>query len=83
MSKASRIAATVEQMRASPAGIRFPDLMEVCEHYFGAYRQKGSHRIFTTGDVEQPLLTLQPRRKMAKPYQVRQVVKALTRKESR
>ena len=40
------IAKTLEQMHREPAGVRFADLMRVCEHHFGPARQSGSSDAF-------------------------------------
>ncbi len=56
----------------------FAELATVCEHYFGTARHKASsHRIFRTGLDEMPLVNIQAAGKMAKPYQCRQVAKAI------
>jgi hypothetical protein len=72
------IAKILEQMKASPAGVRFSDLRKVCEHYFGKPRQSGSsHCIFKTPWPGDPRVNIQDRKGKAKPYQVRQVLIAI------
>ena len=76
------IARIIEQMRASPANIRFSDLCNVCEAYFGMLRQKGgSHIIFKTPWPGDPRVNIQNDRGKAKAYQVRQVLLAIARLE--
>ena len=67
---------TLEQLRANPKNVRFNDL---CEHYFGAPRQTGSHLIFRMPWPGDPRVNIQDDGGMAKPYQVRQVLKAVDR----
>ena len=70
----------LDQMRKNPKGIRFADLSRVCEHYFGAPRQRGtSHRIYRMPWQGDPRVNIQNDKGMAKAYQVRQVLKAIER----
>jgi hypothetical protein len=72
--------AIVEKMRESPTGIRFSELCKVCDHSFGPARQRGSsHRVYKTPWTGDPRVNLQSDRGKAKPYQVRQVLRALAR----
>ena len=72
----------VAQMRSRPAGIRFADLCRVCGHYFGDPRQTGtSHRIYKTPWPGDPRVNIQDDRGKAKAYQVKQVLKAIERRE--
>jgi len=72
----------VTQMRNNPAGIRFADLCKVCDHYFGRPRQiSSSHRIYKTPWPSDSRVNIQNSRGQAKTYQVRQVLKAIERKE--
>lgn len=72
------IAQLVERMRREPAGVRFADLMRVCEHHFGPARQSGSsHAVFKTPWAGDPRVNIQSAKGKAKPYQVRQVLKAI------
>ena len=69
-------------MRRNPAGIRFRDLCQVCDAYFGIARQSNSsHRIYRTPWPGDPRVNIQNSRGMAKAYQVRQVLKAIQRLE--
>ncbi len=72
----------LQQMRASPVGLRFADLKKVCDHYFGKPRQAGSsHAVYKTpwpGDLR---VNIQNEKGRAKPYQVRQVLQAVEQLE--
>ena len=72
------------KMREEPKGIRFADLKKVCEAYFGSSRQSGtSHLIFKTPWPGDPRVNIQNAGGQAKPYQVRQVLKAIDKLENR
>lgn len=69
-----------EAMKSSTNNVRFLDLKKVCDHYFGSPRQKGSsHCVYKTSWVGDPRVNIQNDRGKAKPYQVRQVIKAVER----
>ncbi len=57
--------------------IRFQKLLNLCKNLFGKPRIRGSHHIFGTGLSEIPIINIQPEKKDAKAYQVRQVLKVL------
>jgi hypothetical protein len=61
--------------------ISFNDLLNLCRHYFGEPRIAGSHHIFKTPWQGDPRVNLQKDGKMAKPYQVIQVRKAIEKME--
>jgi hypothetical protein len=68
----------IEQMRTEPANVRFTDVCKVCESFLGPPRQRGtSHLIFSTPWVGDPRINIQRAGDKAKPYQVRQVLKAI------
>ncbi len=72
----------LRQMRSNTKGIRFAELSRVCEHFFGPARQsRTSHRVFRTPWAGDPRVNIQADKGMAKPYQVRQVLKAIKRME--
>jgi hypothetical protein len=72
------------RMRAEPANVRFADLRRVCESYFGPPRSKGgSHVVFKTPWPGDPRVNIQDDRGKAKAYQVRQVLQAIARLESK
>ena len=74
------ISSTIEELRANPKGVRFADLARICDYFFGEPRQQGtSHRVYRTPWQGDPRINLQNDKGMAKPYQVRQVIKALER----
>lgn len=62
---------------ANPKSVSFKDLLKIAEKYFGEYRVNGSHHIFKMPWAGDPRINLQMDGKMAKPYQVKQVVKAI------
>ena len=79
----TKIEDTIANMRRNPKGIRFRDLCEVCDSYFGKPRQKGSsHRIYKTPWQGDPRVNIQNHKGMAKAYQVRQVLRAIDRLEA-
>lgn len=61
-------------MRRNPAGVRFEDVVKVCERFFGAPRQSGSsHVVLEMPWPGDPRINLQRGKDgYAKPYQVRQ-----------
>lgn len=76
----ARIADILDRMRNNPKGIRFKDLCQVCDNYFGQARQQGSsHRIYRMPWKGDPRVNIQNDKGMAKAYQVRQVLKAIER----
>jgi predicted RNA binding protein YcfA (HicA-like mRNA interferase family) len=73
---------TLQQMRQAPNAVRFADLLTVCEHYFGEARIRGSHRFFKTPWRGEPFVNIQALKGgKAKPYQVRQVLDAISKME--
>ena len=66
---------------ANPANVFFADLLAICRKHFGKPRIRGSHHIFKTPWKGDPRINLQKEDKMAKPYQVRDVRKALDKLE--
>ena len=72
------ILCVVEDLRRNSKGIRFSDLVRICDHFFGEPRQRGtSHRVYRTPWPGDPRVNIQNDRGMAKAYQVRQVIRAL------
>lgn len=70
-------------MRRNLNGIRFADLCKVCDEYFGEPRQSGSsHRVYKTPWQGDPRVNIQKSKGKAKPYQVRQVLRAIERFEA-
>ncbi len=73
----------IASMENNPKGIKFSDLCKVCDHYFGEPRQiSGSHRFYRTLWEGEPYVNIQPKKGMGKPYQVKQVLAAIKKKES-
>ena len=71
------------KMKQNPKGIRFADLCQVCDHYFGPARQhRSSHRIYRMPWAGDPRVNIQNDKGMAKAYQVKQVLKAIERLEN-
>ncbi len=72
----------LSKIKCNPGNVRFSDLCKVCDHYFGESRQKGtSHRVYKTPWQGDPRVNIQNRKGSAKPYQVKQVLKAIERLE--
>ncbi len=61
---------------------KFSRLLSICEEMFGAYRVNGSHHIFKMPWQGDPRINLQKVGNMAKPYQVRQVIRCLRKKRT-
>ncbi|GAA4873984.1 toxin HicA [Serinicoccus chungangensis] len=77
------VAKILAQIRANPANIRYEDLAKVCEHYFGPPRTSGgSHAVYKTPWPGDPRVNIQNDHGKAKPYQVRQVLAAIDKKEA-
>jgi hypothetical protein len=71
------------RMRRNLKGIRFRDLCQVCDFFFGKAHQRGSsHRIYQTPWQGDPRVNIQNDNGMAKPYQVKQVLRAIERLEA-
>lgn len=78
-----KITDIVDDMKRNPKGIRFQDLCNVCDHYFGETRQTGSsHRVYKTPWQGDPRVNIQNDKGKAKAYQVKQVLKAIERLEA-
>ena len=72
----------LKSIRANPKNVSFSHLERICEHFFGKARQKGtSHRVYKTPWPGDPRVNIQNNKGKAKPYQVRQVLKAIERLE--
>jgi len=66
----------------SPTNVRFDDLVNLCRVYFGEPRIHGSHHVFKTPWQGDPRVNLQRDGSLAKPYQVKQVKRAVERWEA-
>ena len=70
--------------RKNPKGVRFADLAKLCEAHFGKpRRRRGSHHVYRMPWQGDPRVNIQSDKGMAKEYQVRQVLKAIDRLETR
>lgn len=79
----ARVNEILGDMRRNPKNVRFRDLCQVCDFYFGAPRQaSGSHRVYKTPWQGDPRVNIQEHQGMAKPYQVRQVLRAIDKLEA-
>ena len=70
-----------KEQLSNPKNVKFDDLLKICTKYFGAPRISGSHHIFKTPWKGDPRINIQKDGKMAKPYQVKLVLKALEKLE--
>lgn len=69
-------------LKRNPKGVRFSDLVKICDAYFGEARKaSGSHRIYRTPWQGDPRVNIQNDNRMAKAYQVRQVLRAIQKLE--
>lgn len=74
--------AIIARMRNAPQNVAYNDLFKVCEVHFGSPRQSGSsHAVFKTPWPGDPRVNIQNHKGKAKAYQVRQVLKAIDKKE--
>ena len=77
------ISSAITELSANPKKVRFNKLVRICDLFFGEARQKAtSHRVYKMPWRGDPRVNIQENRKdkgMAKQYQVRQVIKALTK----
>jgi hypothetical protein len=72
----------VRELLEKENNTKFSYLLSICETYFGTYRTSGSHHVFKMPWPGDPRINLQKAGKLAKPYQVRQVVKCLKKLRS-
>jgi hypothetical protein len=62
----------------SPQNVKFTELAKVCDAVFGKARQSGSsHRVYKTPWQGDPRVNIQNAKGKAKPYQVKQVLRAI------
>lgn len=77
------VAKILAQMRGNPGNVRYDELAKACEYYFGPARTTGgSHAVFKTPWPGDPRVNIQNDHGRAKPYQVRQVLAAIDKKEA-
>jgi hypothetical protein len=73
----------LKKLKENPNNVRFRELCEVCDHYFGPPRTKtGSHRVHQMPWQGDPRVNIQNSRGMAKVYQIKQVLRAIEKLES-
>lgn len=73
---------SVEELLAkfemSPQNVKFVELVKVCDTIFGKARQSGSsHRVYKTPWQGDPRVNIQNAKGKAKPYQVKQILRAV------
>lgn len=66
---------------AGDGPLPFRDVEDVCTHFFGAPRTRGSHLIYKMPWAGDPRINIQNRGGQVAAYQVRQVAKAIARLE--
>lgn len=75
-----RIEKILKRIENNPNNVRYEDLKSICEYFFGLPRQSStSHVVFKTPWEGDPRVNIQNKNGMAKPYQVKQVLKAIRR----
>jgi len=65
----------------NPKNVKFAELVKIATQFFGSPRTSGSHHVFKVPWQGEPWVNLQADGKMAKPYQVKQAIKALKKLE--
>ena len=74
----SSVEELIQQTRQNPKGIRFKDLRQVCDSYFGkARRSSTSQRVYKTPWPGDPRVNIRNKKGMAKAYQAKQVLRAI------
>lgn len=73
----------IAQLEGATANFRFAHLVRICQEVFGNERISGSHHIFRTPWPGDPRINLQKTKggSNAKPYQIKQVLAALRKKQ--
>lgn len=73
-----------DMLRQRVNNLRFSELAKVCDKKFGEPRRKGtSHQVYRTPWPGDPRVNIQDDKGMAKPYQVRQVIKAIEKLDAK
>ena len=79
----TQIKKPIAQIKNNPTNVRFKDLAKVCDRYFGELRQKGtSHHVYKTPRKGDPRVNIRNKKGLAKPYQVKQVLAAISKLEN-
>ncbi|MCB9480615.1 MAG: toxin HicA [Desulfobacteraceae bacterium] len=72
----------LKQFKNNPKDVKFSELCNICDFYFGEPRQSGSsHRVYKTPWRGDPRVNIQNFKGKAKAYQVKQVLNAIERLE--
>ena len=72
------ISSDIQRLSNNPKGVKFSEVANMCDKYFGQPRQNGtSHRVYRMPWPGDPRVNIQSDKGMAKPFQVRQVIRAL------
>jgi hypothetical protein len=69
----------IERLKRQKNNLRFDDLVRICQYFFGNAKVTSSHHHFRMPWPGDPWINLQKRKGQAKPYQVKQVIAALTK----
>lgn len=78
----AQIKKLVLQIKNNPKNVKFTDLVQVCNYYFGEPRQQGtSHCVYKTPWPGDPRVNIQEKNGKAKFYQVKQVLAAIEKIE--
>ena len=77
-----QLTSLITELEEKENNIKFSRILSICEEMFGVCRMNGSHHIFKTPWQGDPRINLQKAGNMAKPYQVRQVIRCLRRKKN-
>jgi hypothetical protein len=78
----TQIKKLVAQFKENPKNVKFNDLVKVCDCYFGDSRQSGSsHHLYKTPWQGDPRVNIQNKNGYGKPYQVKQVLAAISKIE--
>lgn len=68
----------IARFEMNPQNVKFAELVKVCDMVFGKARQSGSsHRVYKTPWQGDPRVNIQNAKGKAKPYQVKQVLRAI------
>jgi hypothetical protein len=65
----------------NPKNVKFVELLQICIKHFGNPRITGSHHIFKMPWQGDPRINIQKDGNMAKEYQVKAVIRAITKLE--
>ena len=78
----AQIKKLVAQFKENPKNVKFNDLVKVCNYYFSDSRQSGSsHSVYKTPWQGDPRVNIQNKKGYGKPYQVKQVLAAISKIE--